>query len=60
MYIRKTVDIWEIIGFYAGQWEIVTTETTKADAKMNLKLYQENEPGTIFTMRKKRERINHD
>lgn len=57
-YTRKTRDIWEIYGHYptTGK-ECVTTETSWADCRENLRLYRENEPGIRFTYGKARERI---
>lgn len=43
MYIRKTEDEWEIQGHYGQGWEMVTTETSRKDAKEQLKCYNENE-----------------
>jgi hypothetical protein len=57
MYKRKTVDEWEIQGLYSGQWETVTTEESRKDAKEQLKCYRENEPGTAFRSVKKRVKI---
>lgn len=46
--VRKTTDEFEIQGFYCGSWEMVTTETTRKDAKQRLKEYRTNEPKTSF------------
>ncbi len=44
MYKRKTVDEYEIQGNYGQGWEMVTTESTRKEAKAQLKCYNENEP----------------
>ena len=54
MYTRKTEDEYQIQGYYNSQWETVTTETTRSEAKQQLKCYRENETGTAFRMVKKR------
>lgn len=54
MYTRKTEDEYQIQGYYSGQWEMVTTETTWSEAKQQLKCYRENETGTAFRIVKKR------
>jgi hypothetical protein len=56
-YKRKTVDEWEIQGFYAGAWEMATTETTRKNAKTNIRLYREAEPGVAFRIKKMRVKI---
>jgi hypothetical protein len=58
MYIRKTEDEFEILGYYAQGWELVTTETNRKDARDQLKCYRENEPGVPFKFVKKRVPIN--
>ena len=57
MYKRKTIDTYEVQGYYDSQYEMVTTEETWKDAKEQLKCYRENEPGISFRIVKKRERI---
>lgn len=56
-YIRKTRDEYEIQGHYGYGFECVTTEETWRDAKMQIKCYRENEPGTAFRIIKKRVHI---
>jgi len=56
MYIRKTVDIWEVHGLYCGTWEHETTETTFQDGKRALKEYRENMPEYAHKLIKKREK----
>ena len=53
-YVRKTVDTFEIQGFYYGEWEMLTTETNKKDAFRALKEYRENQPGTSYKVKKVR------
>ncbi len=57
MYKRKTVDEYEIQGLYNDEWEMVTTEETRINAKNQKRCYQENEPRTIFRIVKKRIKI---
>jgi len=57
MYKRKTVDEYQIQGFYSGTWETVTTEETRQDAKKMLKCYNENESTIIHRIVKKRVKI---
>lgn len=56
MYIRKTYDEWEIQGFYNGQWECVTSESNRKDARERLKEYRNNEKCS-FRIVKKRVKI---
>ena len=53
-YIRKTEDEFEIQGDYGQGWEMVTTETTRALARDQIKTYRMNEPGVPFRFIKKR------
>jgi hypothetical protein len=59
MYQRKTADEYEIKGHYGHGFECVTTETTRQDAKAQIKCYRENEPGTCFIIVKKRVKITN-
>ena len=43
-YIRKTEDVYSIMGNYGSGFEEVTTEETMEDAKQMLKDYRENLP----------------
>lgn len=43
-YIRKTIDEYQIQGFYGSSWECVTTEETRKEAREQLKCYNDNEP----------------
>ena len=53
MYIRKTEDEFEIQGNYGQGWECVTTETTRAVAKAQLKCYNESEPNPHRIIKKR-------
>jgi hypothetical protein len=57
--VRKTRDVWVVQGNYGyGQgWEDVTAEETRDEIKQRLREYRENEPGTPFRVRRRRERI---
>lgn len=55
-YIRKTVDTWEIQGCYNGVWEMVTTETSRGEARERIKEYRANAP-MAYRIVKKREKI---
>lgn len=56
MYKRKTFDEYEIQGDYGYGcgYETVTTETTSREAREQLRVYRENEPGVHFRIVKKR------
>ena len=56
-YKRKTRDVYEVQGNYAGWWETVTTEDTLAEAREMLKCYRENEPQYQHRIQKVREKI---
>lgn len=56
-YKRKTVDEYEIQGWYQFGWEVVTTEETWSAAKAQVKCYRENEPGTSFRIVCKRVKL---
>jgi hypothetical protein len=49
-YKRKTEDEYQIHGYYSGQWEEVTAEETRTEAKARLREYRENEPSTAFKL----------
>ena len=44
-YVRKTVDVWEVQGWYCKEygWECLTTELDSKSAKQILKDYNDNE-----------------
>lgn len=56
-YQRKTRDVWEVQGYYCGEWEMLTTEETKLDAHKMCRCYDENEPNVAHRVKKVRERI---
>ena len=61
-YVRKTYDEWEIhqqtgSGDHRGGWEVVTTESTRADARRSLREYRENQPELAVRTVKRRVRI---
>lgn len=45
---------WEVQGRYEGGWEAVTTEDTKQQALDTKPVYEENEPGTPFRVRREK------
>jgi hypothetical protein len=53
MYKRITHDEWEVQGFY-GQWECLTTEESRQDAKNTLKDYRNNEGNVVHRIVKVR------
>jgi hypothetical protein len=55
-YIRKTEDEFHIMGDYGFGMECVNVETTWKDAKRSIREYRENEPGILFTIKKRRVR----
>lgn len=44
-YVRKTVDEFDIMGYYGHGWEVLTTEESWRDAFAQVKCYRENEGG---------------
>ena len=59
MYIRKTMDVYILQGFYAGMWEDLFECENARDARENLKGYNENEKGTPHRIIKRRVKINN-
>jgi len=58
-YKRKTEDEWEIQSYTPqGGWELATIETSRKDAREQLKCYFENEPHIAHRIVKKRVPIN--
>jgi len=57
MYTRKTKDVFEIQGRYAGYWETVTEEDNRKDALAQLKCYDANEPQYPHRIVKRRVKI---
>jgi len=47
-YVRKTIDLISVQGYYAQGWECVTLAENNREARERLKEYRENEPGTAF------------
>lgn len=43
-YQRKTIDTYEVQGFYSSAWETLTVEDNRKDARTQLKIYNENDP----------------
>jgi hypothetical protein len=58
MYVRKTIDSYDIQGNYGHGWETVTSEDSRKEATQRLREYKENETGTSFRLIKRRERKN--
>jgi len=56
MYKRKTVDCFDVMGLYNGQWEVVTSADTRREARSLLNDYRQNENGA-FKIKKYREKI---
>lgn len=54
-YQRKTTDIFIIEGFYFGNWEEETAETTRREAMQRLKEYRANMPEYAHRLIKRRE-----
>jgi hypothetical protein len=44
----------EVQGKYNGRWEMVTADDTREEALEDLDTYNENEPGTLFRVRRVR------
>mgnify|MGYP001578870486 CR=1 FL=1 len=44
MYKRKTADVYNILQFVCGIWEVVTCEDNFKQAKITKKEYTENQP----------------
>jgi len=59
MYKRKTIDEYEIQGYYGQGWECVTTEETRKEAKEQLDCYRKNEIFNAHRIVKKRVKIVH-
>ena len=43
-YVRKTRDVYLIMGKYSNDWDEVCEENTFKEARVQLKCYNENEP----------------
>ena len=57
MYIRKTIDVWEVQGYFGNEWEMVTVEDTKKEALNRFKCYRENDRKHPYRFIKKRQKI---
>jgi hypothetical protein len=59
MYVRKTIDVYNVEGDYGygHGFEVVTAEASYGEARARLREYRENEPGIAFRIKKTRERI---
>lgn len=54
-YIRKTTDEWQLQSYYpAYGWETIVYYDDRKEAKQDLRLYNENEPGIPHRIIKKR------
>ena len=54
-YQRKTTDLFIVEGFYYGEWEEETAETTRAEGIARLREYRENMPEYPHRLIKRRE-----
>ena len=57
VYKRKTINVWNIYGYYGGKKEEIFTATSFAEARSVLKSYKENEKGVRFTYDQGRMRL---
>ena len=48
---RKTIDRYDIEGFYGNEWSVECSENTYAEARKTLKEYQDNCPQTPFRIK---------
>ena len=48
---RKTIDRYDIEGFYCGEWSVECSENTYAEAKKTIKEYRDNCPQTSFRIK---------
>lgn len=56
MYIRKTIDRWDIMANYGYGWEYECSSYSKKEALADLKAYRENSNG-FYHLEKHREKI---
>lgn len=56
-YKRKTIDTFEIQGYYREGWECETTEITWREAKAQLKIYRAEQPDISHRIKLVREKI---
>ena len=59
MRMRKTIDTWEIQGYYQGKWEDECTEFNRHDAKAQLRTYRENSSYPVRVVRRREPRANY-
>lgn len=52
-YQRKTVDEYEIQGYYSEGWEMLTTTETYKEARQAIKSYQMNDPGPLRIVKRR-------
>jgi hypothetical protein len=55
-YVRKTRDLWDILGNYGQGWEVLTCATSLKEKNQYLREYRENE-GIPVKSKKYREKI---
>ena len=53
---RKTIDFYDIEGFYCGKWSVECSENTYAEARKTLKEYRDNCPQTAFRIKERSSR----
>lgn len=53
-YIRKTVDEYELQGWYGYGWETLLSEDSKQEAYAQKRCYDENEPSVPHRVKKVR------
>lgn len=53
---RKTIDRYDIEGFYGNEWSVECSEYTLAEAKKTLKEYRDNCPQTPFRINRRVEK----
>lgn len=53
---RKTIDSYDIEGFYGNEWSIECSEDTYGEARRTLKEYLDNCPLTMFRIKYRREK----
>lgn len=54
MYIRKTKDVYILLGNYGYGWDELLTEESRKEALQRLKEYRENERNAIHKIKKVR------
>lgn len=56
-YVRKTKDVYVVMGDYGQGLEELTEEATRKEAREQLRCYNENEPQYFHCIRTKREKV---